>query len=279
MAFPISRVTKPACLNGQSNGRLSDSILVSIPGLAGGPVIRLVEPAARAWKALQSAALAAGHTLKATSAADSYRPYADQERIFRARYTTQYLAGRPFRLWQGQRWYQRPGTAMAAVPGTSNHGLALAVDTGTELDGDAGTEAIDKNTLAWLLNNARSYGFSWEVQSEPWHLHYFAGDAIPAAVIAFEHSQQPQPQPQPNPVPVPPADHDDDEDDSMFCFRNPADGKVWLVEGRKRRHISRNVLDALKKVGTVTEPPSDENDPHFVTQDDANALLFAYTEA
>lgn len=186
-ALPIRDVKLPACLLGQQNGRIPDTLLEPIPGLAGGPAIRLVAPAARAWRALQSAALDAGHVLKATSAYDSFRPYSVQERIFRQRYTTSPLRGRPSRSWDGVRWYQQPGTAAAAVPGTSNHGWALAVDTGVELDGDTGTESIDQHALTWLLSHALDYGWSWELQSEPWHLRYFAGDDIPDAVLAFEH--------------------------------------------------------------------------------------------
>lgn len=194
MTFPVVTIRRSALLTGQTNGKLTDSILVNIPGLAGGPTIRLITPAARSWKAMQAHARVDGHVLKATSASDSFRPYSVQESIFRQRYTTTVLAGRPSRVWNGVRWYQKPNTAAAAVPGTSNHGWACAVDTGTELDGDAGTEAIDKATLDWLLKHAADYGWSWELQSEPWHLHYFAGDTIPAAVLAFEHSAPPIPE-------------------------------------------------------------------------------------
>lgn len=186
MTYPVHDVTEPACLRGQQNGRLPDAILVSTPGIAGGPTVRLVEPAARSWRAMSAHALADGHELKATSLLDSYRPYETQVAIWQKRYTTSPLAGRPTKRWNGQTWYQRPGTAEAAVPGNSNHGRAIAVDTGTESDGDAGTESIDAETLAWLRENADEYGWSWELQSEPWHLRYFAGDTIPAAVLAFE---------------------------------------------------------------------------------------------
>ena len=148
--------------------------------------MRLVEPAARAWRALTDAALAAGHTLKATSLFDSYRPFDVQEHIFRQRYTRNLLRGRPSRVWQGKRWFQRPGTAVAAAPGTSNHGFGLAVDTGEEIDGDAGTESIDRATLEWLIANEFQFGFSHELQSEAWHIRYCSGDQIPAAVLAYE---------------------------------------------------------------------------------------------
>lgn len=186
MPLPIRPVTRPLCLLGQQNGRIPATLLEDIPGLEGGPTVRLVEPAARAWRAMTAAAFADGVVLKATSTSDTFRPYAVQERIFRERYTTTPISGRRPREWNGRRWYQKPGTAAAAVPGTSNHGWALAVDTGTERDGDAGTEPIDQRTLDWLLDHAEDFGWSWELQSEPWHLRYFAGDDIPAAVLAHE---------------------------------------------------------------------------------------------
>lgn len=186
MAYPVRTVTAPAVLQGKQNGKFPDSALVNTPGQAGGVVVRLVEPAARAWKALCATALAAGHVLKAVGPADSYRPYSVQERIFLQRYTTERLANRPTKKWNGQVWYQKPGTAIAAVPGTSNHGFGLAVDTGEERDSDAAAESLDQPTLAWLIANEEKFGWSHELQSEPWHLRYFAGDQIPRAVLDFE---------------------------------------------------------------------------------------------
>jgi LAS superfamily LD-carboxypeptidase LdcB len=39
-----------------------------------------------------------------------------------------------------------------------------------------------------MLKNADDFGFSWEVQSEPWHLRYVAGDKVPAAVLAWKQT-------------------------------------------------------------------------------------------
>jgi hypothetical protein len=197
---------------------------VDTPGAAGGFTVRLVAPAARAWRALAYAAIKAGHTLKPTGPADSYRPYEVQERIFRQRYTTTYLAGRPYKVWNGRRWYQKPGTAVAAVPGSSNHGLGLAVDTGEERDSDAGAESLDNPTLLWLLNNELRYGFSHEVQSEPWHIRYFAGDKIPKAVL--DHEQQAQPEP----------GEDEEMGKSQIAFYKGYDGK-----GTHAYHLVGNV--------------------------------------
>lgn len=186
MALPVVVVTRPLVLTNQDNGRLPTSILFDTPGRAGGPTVRLVEPATRAWRALTAAAAAAGHTLKTTSLVDSYRSYEVQVRVFRERYTTTPIAGAPTKTWFVQTWYQRPGTASAAVPGTSNHGWGLAADVGEERDGDTGTESMDAATLDWLVDHELDYGFSHELQEEPWHIRYWAGDVIPAAVRAYE---------------------------------------------------------------------------------------------
>jgi hypothetical protein len=192
VALPIRTLTRPAALQGQQNGRLDPGILKATAGQAGGLTVELVEPAARGWRALTAAAKKAGHVLKQSAPGCSYRPYAVQERIFRERYTT-VNNGTPGRMWNGRYWYKKPGVAAAAVPGTSNHGWGLAVDLGEERDGDSGTESVDAGTVAWLIDNAHTYGYSAELQSEPWHWRWYVGDAIPPAVRAYEAAQKPPP--------------------------------------------------------------------------------------
>lgn len=188
MILPKMPITLPACLEGQLNGKLPAALLVDTPGLGGGPMVRLVEPAARSWRAMAAAAGRDGIVLRATSLVDSYRPYPVQFDVFVDRYWPDPEPG--FigqRYWAahydlqgrwvaGHYWYQKPNTAVAAVPGTSNHGRGLAVD----LAGASGAR------LDWLLAHAATYGWSWELDSEPWHIRYCAGDAIPAAVLAYE---------------------------------------------------------------------------------------------
>lgn len=218
MAFPVHSVALPSSLGGQTNGKLDHSILISTPGQLGGPIVRLVDVAARAWQALAGTAEQEGIILKASGPFDSFRPYEVQEKIFLQRFTTTPLAGRPSRQWRGQTWYLKPGMALAAVPGTSNHGWGLAVDTGTELDGDAGTESIDQRTLDWLLRNAARFGFSWEVQSEPWHIRYFTGDNVPPAVRSWHGGAQP------TPIPI---SGDSDMAGTYSRTVNPKDGTVF----------------------------------------------------
>lgn len=77
----------------------------------------------------------------------SYRPYADQVRLFR----------------------QEPG--FAAVPGTSNHGWGLAVDLG------CGVQNFGSPQYRWMVANAGRYGFvhpGWATRNpfEPWHWEF-----------------------------------------------------------------------------------------------------------
>jgi LAS superfamily LD-carboxypeptidase LdcB len=181
--LPIKPLRKPSCLNGQQNGKLRAGILKKC-GIGN---FLLAEPAARACRALVAAAEARGFKVRATG---TYRTYAQQESLFRSRYTVEILKGRPTKRWEGQTWYQLPKTAMAAVPGTSNHGWGLAVDFAEELDGDAAPESVSPKFVKWLIKNAATYGFSAELQSEPWHWRYVAGDNIPAAVLAWEETNE-----------------------------------------------------------------------------------------
>lgn len=190
-ALPVSPVVLPACLKGQPNGKIDSDLLVP----CGVQKFRMAEPAARAMKALVAAAENAGHQVRATG---TYRSYDQQVALFDSRYTTKELPGRPTKKWNGVTYWQLPKTAMAAVPGTSNHGLGLAIDFAEELDGDAQVESVSEAFVAWLIRNAATYGYSAEAQSEPWHWRYVAGDATPAAVLAFEGGV-PSPQPTPGP--------------------------------------------------------------------------------
>lgn len=185
MAFPVASVTRPSVLLNLTNGKLPDSALVAVPGG------RLVAPAARAYLAMLDAAEQDGIELKPTSSADTFRPYSVQERIFKERYRKG-AASKDQRTWNGEKWGRVTGAA-AAVPGTSNHGWGLAVDI---------ANASGKR-LEWLLKNAYRFGFSWELQSEPWHLRYVEGDKVPPAVLAFERGTAPAPAPPATPAPAP----------------------------------------------------------------------------
>lgn len=148
------------------NGRIPDASLVGITGKSGA---RLLSGAAAAWEALRAAVFRAhGWYPVPTGPSDAYRQYTVQETLFRTRYTPTYLAGRPIKVWNGVRWYLRPGQATAAVPGTSNHGQGIAVDV-TGLGGFTSSRYKDFAGVAqpfgWSNVEGRSIG-------EPWHWVY-----------------------------------------------------------------------------------------------------------
>jgi D-alanyl-D-alanine carboxypeptidase len=166
--LPIAPVVLPSDLRGQANGNLDKRLLVDIPNG------RLHHRAADAWLALCALAKTAKVTLVPTSPVDTYRPLAIQEVTFLKRYDNTPRKTAP-KKYRGKLWWLKAGYAGAAVPSTSNHGWGLAIDIA-----DMGQTKVE-----FLLKTAHLCGFSWEAQSEPWHIRYVAGDKVPAAVIAF----------------------------------------------------------------------------------------------
>ncbi len=207
MAYPVSKVVLPTDLVGASNGHLT-SQLVSYP-FDGKRTAQTHSLTARAFKAMYAACWEdTGTVLTIVSTGDAYRSFDQQLAVFKQRYTTTPVAGsKSIRNWNGQTWYLKLGFAQVSTPGNSNHGLGLALDvaawTGSHVAGISSSPAWH-----WLLANAAAFGFSWEVQTEPWHLHYFTGDNVPPRVLAFEAGLPgpgPAPTPTPEPQPQPPA--------------------------------------------------------------------------
>jgi len=160
-----------------ANGLLSPSELAPI---AGG---QLATDAAAAFNAMNVQARARGVELRPTGSASSYRTLAQQRDLYAA-----YLAG--------------TGN-LAARPGTSNHGLGLAVDLATP------------QMRALVDHIGRQYGWSkwWsDAPSEWWHLTYQPG-----------HYQGPDPGPYgPQPLPTIP---DTPEDTMAIAVATMPDGR------------------------------------------------------
>ena len=164
--LPIQRLRFPVGLLKQKNGELDPALLLAIK-----PYGKLyAKTAAIAWAEMRAEARKADITLRPTSSVDTYRPLSVQTLVFTQRYQRKFLPGRPVKRWNGELWYQKPNTAAAAVPGTSNHGWGLAVDV---------WNVGQNGRIEWLLENAQRFGFSWELQSEPWHIRYVLGDDLP----------------------------------------------------------------------------------------------------
>ncbi len=168
--YPVVKVKLCSHLKDCKPGELSPDLLRGIEGKG-----KLHQCAADAYEAMDAAANADGIDLSPTSQADTYRSLETQEYGFYQRYTDKpkpKLMKQTPRIYKGKAWYLKKGLAPMAVPGTSQHNYGIAIDI---------ANASGKR-LEWLLKNAQRFGFSWEVQSEPWHLRYVAGDNVPEAV-------------------------------------------------------------------------------------------------
>lgn len=172
--LPIAKLVLPADLKDVKPGRLDPGLLVEVK-----PFGLLHRNAARAWTALRAAALAQGlKPFKPSDPSALYRSYEQQLAGFKQRYQLAPVTTFGTRTFEGKTWYKKAANlADLAAPGSSNHNLGLAVDLHAE------TVAV---ALDWLIENEHLYGFSHELQSEPWHIRYVSGDRLPMAVLDFE---------------------------------------------------------------------------------------------
>jgi peptidoglycan hydrolase-like protein with peptidoglycan-binding domain len=185
--FPVSPAAIPSWAKEFGNGQIPLDRMIKVAPIGAG---YLLPEAAAAWRNLQNAATAAGFTLTMTGA---YRTYDQQVALFGERYTTE-NTGRSSKSWKGVQYWLKPGVAMAAVPGTSNHGWGCAVDAALSGYGSA-AQGVGEPFLSWAVQNAASSGWSWETQSEAWHLR----------LVAFESIEQPSNGSTPAHVPPPPT--------------------------------------------------------------------------
>lgn len=183
MMLPVSDVQPLAILAGFENGQLPSSILVQV-SLPGGISGQLLAPVAEHLTLMGEVIRSdIGVVLTATSNGDLYRTLSAQESLFRQRYSPVWISGHPTKQWNGRTWYLKsdPGTgkfvAEAATPGTSNHGWGRAIDLDELVNGNR--VGLSARALQWLIDNAHRFGFSFELQREPWHVRYFWGDQLP----------------------------------------------------------------------------------------------------
>lgn len=106
--------------------------------------------AAKAWKAMQTAAKLEGVSLGVT---DAYRTLKEQKQ----------LANQVGLYSQG---------GLAAKPGTSVHGKGRAVDVSYGPKSDNSLDSYNNAQAKWLKQNASKYGFSQPVAGEPWHVEF-----------------------------------------------------------------------------------------------------------
>ena len=163
MKLPVIKLVKPADLDKKIPGKIPPALLTDLPG--GGKLHHL---AAKAWLAMVEHAKAVNIELKPTSSADTYRSYDMQLAGFKQRYLLTDTGTGKTRQFEGKTWYLKPKMAPMAAPGTSIHNLGLAVDVFN----------ASGPRLKWLVENEHLFGFSHELQEEPWHIRLVTGDAI-----------------------------------------------------------------------------------------------------
>lgn len=156
--YPVG--TAPGPWGGYQNGRLPTNLLAPIPWQ---PNFLLRSDATAALTALNEKYKSTFGTDLYVS--DAYRDYAGQVAI------------------RGE-WCARGACHMAAVPGTSNHGWALAVDLG------GGINSFGTPQYEWMKNHGPAYGWqhpAWAEPggsgpTEPWHWEFW-GWADPAMAV------------------------------------------------------------------------------------------------
>ena len=156
-------------------GELPNNMLVEVK-----PYGKLLYAAADCWMAWRDRAFAEGiKTFKPTSANDCYRSLATQTIAWNDRMTTAPIAGVKPRVYKGQNWYLKPGKAPIAQPGSSHHNWGISVDV-SEASGER---------FAFMAETALDYGFSWELDSEPWHVNCYNADVTPALVLEWKKAK------------------------------------------------------------------------------------------
>lgn len=267
MALPIVTAILPSDLRGQENGKLDLSLLVALH-----PRGLMHHHVARGWKALVAAAGEQGLPLTFTYGG-MYRLYIDQYNLFMSRYQTTPIAGRPTKTFQGKTWYLKPGMATAAVPGTSNHGWGCAIDTAFDTDPSDGLGPDDAASISshplfgWFRDNAIRFGFSFELQSEPWHIRWVVGDTVPQAVLDFEYVPPVVP-------PVNPGPEPDYDGDTMLYIAKPTfpgagPNTQWLAvfeSGAVRRAMNADVAFAQKAGVPFIDQDSAEQHAYIVSK-------------
>ena len=201
MTPPIVPVKLPSILKGQRNGDIDPALLAVVDSKALGRL--MLANVADAIKALHAFAVSFGIIFASTG---RYRPLRQQYDMFITRYEPctypEYLVAKAFK--RSKQWLpvnralvatqlsvtvpdstywrkiQRPDgsyPASAAVPGTSNHGLAVADDLAEKVGGKL--VSLRRTTREWLYEWAPLYGFALETTAELWHWHWIMGDDTP----------------------------------------------------------------------------------------------------
>lgn len=195
LVLPIKPVKLPSTLAGAENGKLNPLILRKLKSI---PNALMELTAASAFDAMFFTA--EKELVNSITDVGDYRDFQAQLDLFISRYNPvsptvynncpsqhrKYWAQAKLYGYNSLYWTKKNNNlATAAVPGTSNHGWALALDIAEEYDTDVAPDPIRQKLVEWLVKNADRFGICAELQSEAWHWRYYAGDNIPQAVKDF----------------------------------------------------------------------------------------------
>ena len=122
------------------------------------------------------------------------RTLKEQVSLFQARYTLKATKRVPqvTRTYKGKTFFLKAGMAPAGTPGTSKHGHGNAIDIAAVIKGKVVSVGASQKHVDWLVKNAATYGWSWEVADtrnpnfEIWHLICFNADALSADILALD---------------------------------------------------------------------------------------------
>jgi len=180
MNYPSIKLTLPKELKKVPNGKLPKNLLrkVSIGG-------EMWHWAAACFDLMAADAKKNGIILRNIG---DYRPYERQLSMFKDRYDTVDRGRKPkvTRKFEGKTWFLKPGKSPSGTPGTSNHGMGLAIDLGyRDAKGRTASLAGNRKVMQWMCDNAPRYGFYMHTadpkspEFEAWHWQYAVGNELP----------------------------------------------------------------------------------------------------
>ncbi len=199
--YPVIPLRLPEELVKVANGKVPAKLMRRVKANAD-----MYHKAAVAYDAMHDAALKAGFEFRAVG---GYRTYDRQLSLFKDRYSLRDLGRKPqvTRRFEGKTWFLKPGKSPSGTPGTSNHGLGLAIDLAVNTPKGVVSLGSVPKAVNWLISNAPKYGFYLQVSDpkspefEIWHWQYCVADATPEALKA---SAPVAPAPvKPTPAPAP----------------------------------------------------------------------------
>ncbi len=201
--LPVNNnIVRPSTSSQYENGKFPASALVQVPNVQ--TKCLMDKTAARAFEAcFDSAIKMLGIVIKDVG---DFRPFQEQINLFVDRYMPVAQAvynstpSEHKKLWPDASHYGYNGgiywiknyakfgywPATAATPGTSNHGVGLALDVAQEYDGDKDPDPITEVFVGWLCQFGSKFGIYAGNSSEKWHWQYVTGDDIPQTVLDYE---------------------------------------------------------------------------------------------